>query len=63
MTTWHVCITYDASVVVEVEAETEEEAKEKAFDNAHVSLCHHCAHELDLGDPVDAVEAWKSDAE
>jgi len=57
MPKWNVCVTYDASVVVEVEAATEEEAKTKAIEDAHVSLCHHCAHEITIGDPIEAVEA------
>lgn len=29
-----------------VKAATEEEAKEKAFSAAHVSVCHQCSHSI-----------------
>jgi hypothetical protein len=56
---WHVCVLYDASVTVEVEADTEEEAKEKAMDQAGgISLCHQCSDEIELGDALEAKDAW-----
>lgn len=46
MKTWRVYATVTGSKYLgEVEAETEEEAKEKAFDldAAYISLCHACS--------------------
>jgi hypothetical protein len=42
--------TTTASHVEEVEADSPEEARDKAREQAYVSLCHQCAHHLDLGD-------------
>ncbi|MFD1206657.1 hypothetical protein ACFQ38_16290 [Sporosarcina contaminans] len=38
----------------EVEAENKEQAEEKAWesDEQHVSICHHCSGEFDLGDMI-----------
>ena len=51
MKKWGVTVLIDASTFIEVEAETEAEAIEKALEEAYVpSICHHCSHELELGD-------------
>lgn len=39
-----------ASTSVEVEADSREEAVDVAFNEVHVSLCHQCAREVDLGE-------------
>jgi len=54
MKTWTVSIPVAASVTRTVEAETKEEAIEKAIalDSAPC-LCHHCADDVDLGDLID----------
>ena len=53
MKKWNVCVALAASQTIEgVEAETEAEAIEKALEEVDASLCHHCAHEVTLGDPI-----------
>lgn len=52
---WRVNVLYFASQVVEVDADSKEEAQEKAIERGGVVLCHHCADELDIGDSYDAV--------
>lgn len=54
---WRVLVTIDATVSLVVEAETEDEAKELAMDDAQVTLCHQCAGTLIVNDPMEAVEA------
>ena len=39
-----------ASASVEVEADDEDEAIDKAGEECYVGLCHHCARNLDVGD-------------
>jgi len=61
---WRVFVTVDASVVLEVEADTEEQAKEAAMDEVgSPCLCHHCSYKIELGDPMEAIEAIKIDDE
>jgi hypothetical protein len=63
MARYFVCVTYDASVTIEVEADSEEEARDKALEEApHVSLCHQCAGKIEVnGDPMDiAGDPWKA---
>lgn len=45
-----------------VESDTEEEAIEKGYelDSCHVSICRHCAHEIDVSD-INQIEAEKED--
>lgn len=51
MKKWNVWLTVGASVLVEVLAETEEQAKKIALDTADYSgLCWQCANELEVGD-------------
>ncbi|AZF09522.1 hypothetical protein C4J93_1308 [Pseudomonas sp. R2-37-08W] len=58
MKTYSVLLTVDASIVVKVEAESEEEAKELAADIAEVpSICHHCSRNVQIGEILEAVEA------
>lgn len=54
---WRVHGTVVASTYLgEVEAETKEEAEQKAHGRAHVSVCHQCAEHI--SDPeVESVEA------
>lgn len=49
----YICyIRFGASVAVEVEANSPEEAAKKAYnsDEGNPTLCHACAHEVELGD-------------
>ena len=39
-----------ASASVEVEADDIDEAREKAENEVYVSLCHQCAHEVEVSD-------------
>lgn len=39
-----------ASKAVHVEAENPDEARVQAVEEAYVSLCHQCAHQVDVGD-------------
>lgn len=51
-----------ASQVVEVEADNEEEAKEKAIDKFEpVCLCHQCSDLVDIGDDGEIVEVTNLD--
>lgn len=63
MKTWNVCVTFDCSHVVEVQAETKEAAMEKAMLEADAYLCSQCSEDLTLGDPVEAVDAWEVESE
>ena len=47
----------DASIVVEVEAHTKKEAKEKAWEKAYAPrICHQCSRGLSVGDVIALVE-------
>lgn len=58
---WTVSLSGYASTTVEVEADTVEEAAELAEAEAHVSLCHHCARDVEVGDEWDATYAQGED--
>ena len=47
---YQVTLLYDASEVVEVEADSVEQAIDKAHMGARASLCNYCAQNLELGD-------------
>lgn len=56
-----VCVLIDASKTIEVEAESPEEAKEKAMNEIGVpSICHQCSREVELGDPIEASDVWEA---
>lgn len=51
-----VTVLFDASRSVSVEADTPEEAEEKAHQEiGSASLCHHCANEINMGDATGAL--------
>lgn len=53
MSRYECTLLYDASNGVNVEAESVEEAIERAYKKApHVGLCHECSGELDVGDLI-----------
>ena len=56
MTKYYVTVIFDASKQIEVEADSPEDAAQKAYesDECYVSLCHRCSHEIDMGDAVRA---------
>lgn len=63
MPTYTVTVSVDACVNVDVEADDEAQAKEKAMETVgRPHLCHQCARELQLGDPMEAIEAVEKDA-
>ena len=54
---YQVILTIDASIDIEVEADSEEEAEQLAYEKAkRPCLCHQCSREVQLGDIMDAVE-------
>jgi hypothetical protein len=55
MTKYRVTILHDACTSHEVTADSETSAVDLALDDAHVTLCHQCSNEMDLGDPICAV--------
>ncbi len=55
MNRYVVTIAHDACTLHEVEAESVSGAIDAAMDEAGVSLCHQCAKEVELGDPMRAV--------
>jgi hypothetical protein len=47
-----------ASIVIEVDASSADEAIDRAWTEAHLpSLCHHCSRHLDLHDFTGIVDA------
>lgn len=56
---YHVIFEVYASTTVTVEADSEEQARELASQEVHVSLCHQCSHDLNVDDvgEIVAVEA------
>jgi hypothetical protein len=64
MTTYRISWSTWANTVTEVEADTVEEAISAAYDEELPrTLCHHCAHDLDLGDEWDPTSAYADDEE
>jgi hypothetical protein len=54
MAKYLVTLLFAASKSVEVEADSEDTAVDRAYDeHCYASLCHSCAHEIDLGDCYD----------
>ena len=49
MSTYHVLLHQTVGTVLDVEAESTEDAIEKAYAEAPSSLCHHCAREVEMG--------------
>lgn len=56
-----VCVTFDASKTIEVEAKNPEDAKEKAMEEVvRPSICHQCSDEIEIGEALEAVDVWES---
>ena len=52
---YEVAVPFDACRYVIVEADSPEEAAEKAENEAgHVSICHQCTDEIEIGDSIGA---------
>lgn len=52
-------VTFDvsATTTIVVEADSEDDAKSKAWDEVQAPvLCHHCADEVEIGDIADILE-------
>jgi hypothetical protein len=59
---YRVLFTVGATVQVEVEADNEEEAKEKAWEVAEAPcLCHSCADQVETGDLIEICSVEKED--
>lgn len=57
MNRYSVMFTVDASVTVDVDAENEEQAKERAWAQvSSPSVCHQCSREVEVGEIMDLVE-------
>lgn len=57
MKKWSVLFLVDASVSVEVEAETKQEARELASSVVESpSICHYCSNHIDVGDIMEIAE-------
>jgi hypothetical protein len=54
MSQYRVTILHDACTTHDVNADSEAEAIEAAFEDAGVTLCHRCSDLLELGDPIRA---------
>lgn len=54
---YSVTVIFDASVSVEVEAESADQAIELAMEHERMcpGLCHQCADEIELGDAMRAI--------
>jgi hypothetical protein len=52
MAKFTVTLIHSCSTTVEVDADSVEEAREKAYDSdsSIVTLCYHCSSEVDIGD-------------
>jgi hypothetical protein len=62
MQKWFVMIAVEAFTTVAVMADSEEEAKDLAISKVdHPRVCHQCSQDLDVGDPIEAIEAWTDD--
>lgn len=56
MKKWRVCIAYQAVQVIEIRAETEDQAKIEALLTADASLCWECRQELELSEPLEVID-------
>jgi hypothetical protein len=60
MKRWIVMFALEASMSVDVEADTQEEAEKKAWKKAEFpTLCHQCSDQFDLGDPIAITETME----
>jgi hypothetical protein len=56
MKKYRVRIPYFCTVLVEVEAENEEEAKDAAVSEVYPSLCHECSNTVEMDEMNDDAE-------
>ena len=58
MSKYTVILSVHASISVDVEADSEEQAKELALKKADCpTLCHYCADKIEIGDVDEALDA------
>jgi hypothetical protein len=50
MAKWNVWVPYHCTVRVQVEADTEEQARELGELEAYPYLCHQCADDIEMGE-------------
>lgn len=62
MTAYTVHFTSLASAWATVEAESPEAAVDLAYNEVHVSLCHQCGRDVELGGEWEAIMAFDDDA-
>ena len=60
MSKYYVTFEGYAGTTVEVDADSEEQAREEACKLVGPSLCHQCASELDLGDIGEITDVSKA---
>ena len=60
---YSVAISVDATVHVDVEAESKEAAERAAYKAARVSICHQCSRGLDVGDLGDVLDVTELDSQ
>lgn len=51
---FNVSLLFSASKSMTIDAESAEVALEIAYKRCHVSLCHQCAHAIELGEAIGA---------
>lgn len=52
-----------ATIVVDVEADSPDAARERACEEAYASLCHQCAHDVTLGDEWEPIQVTDAGGE
>jgi cytochrome c5 len=58
-----VSVPIAASVGIEVQATSKEQAIEKALNEIYVKVCYACSREIQIGDPIEEeAEAWEIDS-
>jgi hypothetical protein len=53
---YSVVMVAGATIVVDVEADSPDTARERAREEAYASLCHKCANDVTLGDEWEPVQ-------
>ena len=51
-------IPWHCAVLINIEAENEVEAIEKAYREAHPNLCHQCSNDIEIDEYNADQEAW-----
>lgn len=56
MSKYEVTLLVSGTTSITVEAESEEEARDLAYREAYVSLCHQCSEELEVSDDYEVTD-------